>query len=132
MKLLTHNMLTSHVQGVTKGYPLIIKATEVKVNELEFNAQFVSRMIPKLEWKALIQAAEWLGQSQDLPSTPKPNYESVEDFLRKVHRILLEVRRIRRTTFSKKLISQLPESSAGPFSHFRCSGGIERLCWWRL
>ncbi|XP_026061078.1 multifunctional methyltransferase subunit TRM112-like protein isoform X2 [Carassius auratus] len=91
MKLLTHNMLTSHVQGVTKGYPLIIKATEVKVNELEFNAQFVSRMIPKLEWKALIQAAEWLGQSQDLPSTPKPNYESVEDFLRKVHRILLEV-----------------------------------------
>ncbi|XP_059378378.1 multifunctional methyltransferase subunit TRM112-like protein [Carassius carassius] len=91
MKLLTHNMLTSHVQGVTKGYPLIIKATEVKVNQLEFNAQFVSRMIPKLEWKALIQAAEWLGQSQDLPSTPKPNYESDEDFLRKVHRILLEV-----------------------------------------
>ncbi|XP_016098498.1 multifunctional methyltransferase subunit TRM112-like protein [Sinocyclocheilus grahami] len=25
MKLLTHNMLTSHVKGVTKGYPLIIK-----------------------------------------------------------------------------------------------------------
>ncbi|KAI2657092.1 Multifunctional methyltransferase subunit TRM112-like protein [Labeo rohita] len=60
MKLLTHNMLTSHVKGVTKGYPLIIKATEVKVSELEFNAQFVSRMIPKLEWSALIQAAEWV------------------------------------------------------------------------
>lgn len=25
MKLLTHNMLTSHVKGVTKGYPLLIK-----------------------------------------------------------------------------------------------------------
>ncbi|CAM4617422.1 multifunctional methyltransferase subunit TRM112-like protein [Siphateles boraxobius] len=91
MKLLTHNMLTSHVKGVVKGYPLVIKATEVKVNELEFNAQFVSRMIPKLEWSALIQAAEWLGQSQDLPSTLIPNYENDEEFLRKVHRILLEV-----------------------------------------
>ncbi|XP_042626615.1 multifunctional methyltransferase subunit TRM112-like protein isoform X2 [Cyprinus carpio] len=91
MKLLTHNMLTSHVQGVIKGYPLIIKATEVKVNELEFSAPFVSRMIPKLEWSALIQAAEWLGQSQDLPSTLIPDYEKDEEFLRKVHRILLEV-----------------------------------------
>lgn len=25
MKLLTHNMLTSHVKGVAKGYPLLIK-----------------------------------------------------------------------------------------------------------
>ncbi|XP_056625898.1 multifunctional methyltransferase subunit TRM112-like protein [Triplophysa dalaica] len=91
MKLLTHNMLTSHVKGVTKGYPLNIKATEVKVNEVDFNAQFVTRMIPKLEWGPLIQAAEVLGHSQDLPSTLIPNYENDEDFLRKVHRILLEV-----------------------------------------
>uniref|UniRef100_A0A8C8IET7 Uncharacterized protein n=1 Tax=Oncorhynchus tshawytscha TaxID=74940 RepID=A0A8C8IET7_ONCTS len=40
MKLLTHNMLTSHVKGVTKGYPLLIKATEVKVSEVEFNPNF--------------------------------------------------------------------------------------------
>ncbi|XP_065119911.2 multifunctional methyltransferase subunit TRM112-like protein isoform X1 [Paramisgurnus dabryanus] len=95
MKLLTHNMLTSHVKGVTKGYPLIIKATEVKVNEVEFNPQFVTRMIPKLEWSALIQAAEGvslqLGHSQDLPSTLIPNYENDDDFLRKVHRIMMEV-----------------------------------------
>lgn len=91
MKLLTHNMLTSHVKGVTKGYPLIIKATEVKVNEVDFNPQFVTRMIPKLEWEALIQAADVLGHCQDLPSTLIPNYENDEDFLRKVHRILLEV-----------------------------------------
>uniref|UniRef100_A0A8C1SYN1 Multifunctional methyltransferase subunit TRM112-like protein n=1 Tax=Cyprinus carpio TaxID=7962 RepID=A0A8C1SYN1_CYPCA len=81
MKLLTHNMLTSHVQGVIKGYPLIIKATEVKVNELEFSAPFVSRMIPKLEW-SLISA---------LNCTLIPDYEKDEEFLRKVHRILLEV-----------------------------------------
>lgn len=34
----------------------------MKVNELEFNAQFVSRMIPKLEWSALIQAGEWVSE----------------------------------------------------------------------
>ncbi|XP_035524735.1 multifunctional methyltransferase subunit TRM112-like protein [Morone saxatilis] len=91
MKLLTHNMLTSHVKGVVKGYPLLIKATEVKMNEVEFNPQFVSRMIPKLEWSALVQAAEGLGQRQDLPGELVPDYEKNEDFLKKVHRVLLEV-----------------------------------------
>ncbi|TKS72258.1 multifunctional methyltransferase subunit TRM112-like protein [Larimichthys crocea] len=91
MKLLTHNMLTSHVKGVTKGYPLLIKATEVKMNEVEFNPQFVSRMIPKLEWSALVQAAEELGQRQDLPGELVSDYEKNEDFLKKVHRVLLEV-----------------------------------------
>ncbi|XP_032384231.1 multifunctional methyltransferase subunit TRM112-like protein isoform X1 [Etheostoma spectabile] len=92
MKLLTHNMLTSHVKGVTKGYPLLIKqATEVKVNEVDFNPQFVTRMIPKLEWSALVHAAEELGQRQDLPDELVPEYENNEEFLKKVHRVLLEV-----------------------------------------
>ncbi|XP_057705888.1 multifunctional methyltransferase subunit TRM112-like protein [Corythoichthys intestinalis] len=91
MKLLTHNMLTSHVKGVTKGYPLLIKATEVKVNEVDFNPQFVSRMIPKLEWSALLQAADELGQRQDLPGELVADFENNEDFLKKVHRVLLEV-----------------------------------------
>ncbi|XP_037117037.1 multifunctional methyltransferase subunit TRM112-like protein [Syngnathus acus] len=91
MKLLTHNMLTSHVKGVTNGYPLLIKPTEVKVNEVDFNAQFVSRMIPKLVWSALLQAAEELGQRQDLPGELVADYEHNEEFLKKVHRVLLEV-----------------------------------------
>ncbi|XP_003970255.2 multifunctional methyltransferase subunit TRM112-like protein [Takifugu rubripes] len=91
MKLLTHNMLTSHVKGVTQGYPLLIKATEVKVNEVEFNPEFVVKMIPKLEWSALVQAAEELGQKQDLPEQLVADYGTDEAFLKKVHRILLEV-----------------------------------------
>lgn len=35
-----------------------VQATEVKVNNVDFNPEFVSRMIPKLEWSALVQAAE--------------------------------------------------------------------------
>ncbi|KAG5853080.1 multifunctional methyltransferase subunit TRM112-like protein isoform X1 [Anguilla rostrata] len=91
MKLLTHNMLTSHVKGVIKGYPLLIKATEVKVIEVEFKPQFVSRMIPKLEWTAFVQAADTLGHLNDLPNEVVPDYEKNEEFLRKVHHALLEV-----------------------------------------
>lgn len=84
-------MLTSHVKGVTKGYPLLIKATEVKVNEVEFKPQFVSRMIPKLEWTALVQAADGLGHLSDLPKEVVPGYENNEEFLRKAHHVLFEV-----------------------------------------
>lgn len=33
------------------------------MNEVEFNPQFVSRMIPKLEWSALVQAADEVRQT---------------------------------------------------------------------
>ncbi|XP_062855818.1 multifunctional methyltransferase subunit TRM112-like protein [Trichomycterus rosablanca] len=116
MKLLTHNMLTSHVKGVTKGYPLLIKATEVQTKEVEFNPQFVSRMIPKLEWSALVQAAGGLGYTQDLPTAPVSDYENDEDFLRKVHKILLEVEVIEGTL-------QCPESGR----EFPISRGVPNM-----
>uniref|UniRef100_A0A670JUR9 tRNA methyltransferase activator subunit 11-2 n=1 Tax=Podarcis muralis TaxID=64176 RepID=A0A670JUR9_PODMU len=88
MKLLTHNMLTSHVRGVRPGggFPLRIQATEVKVNNVDFNPEFTARMVPKVEWAALVEAAE------NLPPEPIPDFESNEDFLRKVHHVLMEVR----------------------------------------
>lgn len=33
------------------------------MNDVEFNPEFVSRMIPKLEWSALVQAAEGVSTS---------------------------------------------------------------------
>lgn len=121
------------------------------MNEVEFNPQFVSRMIPKLEWGVLVQAADWvssvkteimilnttsvysairnemfqiwakqmrkncgdintlcgnvreiknmlstfglqLGQREDLPAELVSDYEKNDDFLKKVHRVLLEVK----------------------------------------
>uniref|UniRef100_A0A8C5RJE4 tRNA methyltransferase activator subunit 11-2 n=1 Tax=Laticauda laticaudata TaxID=8630 RepID=A0A8C5RJE4_LATLA len=66
MKLLTHNMLTSHVRGVRPGggFPLLIKATEVKVNDIDFNPEFTARMVPKIEWGALVGAAESVSPRQ--------------------------------------------------------------------
>ncbi|OCT81726.1 multifunctional methyltransferase subunit TRM112-like protein [Xenopus laevis] len=91
MKLLTHNMLRSHVTGVTRGFPLLIRAEEVKLSSVDFNQDFVTRMIPKLEWEALVEAAESLGHGSNLPRELETGYEKNEDFLKKVHHVLLEV-----------------------------------------
>ncbi|XP_020910936.1 multifunctional methyltransferase subunit TRM112 homolog A-like [Exaiptasia diaphana] len=49
MRLLTHNMLKSHVKNVKNGFPLKIESENIVVNEVDFNAEFISRMIPKVE-----------------------------------------------------------------------------------
>jgi multifunctional methyltransferase subunit TRM112 len=92
MKLLTHNMLTSKcMKAVTTGYPLGIQARDVKVSEVEFNQDFIARVIPKVDWDCLCRAAEQLGHLEDLPKTVPENYEGDQDFLKKAHRALLEV-----------------------------------------
>ncbi|XP_045412136.1 multifunctional methyltransferase subunit TRM112-like protein isoform X2 [Lemur catta] len=79
MKLLTHNLLSSHVRGVgPRGFPLRLQATEVRINPVEFNPEFVARMIPKLH---LVE----------VPKEPIQGYEHDEKFLRKMHHVLLEV-----------------------------------------
>ena len=89
MKLLTHNMLTSHVKGVKNGYPLrllvrlvhasqqtaqcncvgvqqlctvclctCMQAKQVVVKAVDFNADFIARMLLKLDWSVLKTTAE--------------------------------------------------------------------------
>lgn len=92
MKLLTHNMLTSKcIKGVNIGYPLGILAKDIRVSETDFNMEFVARIIPKLDWSTLWQAADKLGHAGDLPQTLIQDYENNEEFLKKVHHVLLEV-----------------------------------------
>ncbi|XP_064296558.1 multifunctional methyltransferase subunit TRM112-like protein [Phalacrocorax carbo] len=93
MKLLTHNLLSSHVRGLRPGggFPLRIQASEVRVRPVPFNAAFVARLVPRLRWGALREAAESLGHPSELPPEPAPDYEGDEDFLRRVHHVLLEV-----------------------------------------
>lgn len=92
MKLLTHNMLTSRcIKGVNVGFPLGIKAREVKLTDVNFCPEFMARIIPKLDWSAFTHAAESIGHLNELPSTPIPDFETNHDFLKKVHHVLLEV-----------------------------------------
>lgn len=94
MKLLTHNLLTSHVRGLQPGagYPFHIRASEVRVRSVPFNATFVARLIPRLHWETLLSAAESVGHPPALPPRPPPPGEDEdEDFLRQLHHVLMEV-----------------------------------------
>ncbi|KAG0722360.1 Multifunctional methyltransferase subunit TRM112-like protein [Chionoecetes opilio] len=62
MKLITHNMLTSKgIKSVKEGFPLKIQASvwaeEMKNVDTDYDRDFITRMIPKLDWKALVFAA---------------------------------------------------------------------------
>ncbi|KAJ8928108.1 hypothetical protein NQ314_019334 [Rhamnusium bicolor] len=84
MKLLTHNMLTSKcMKGVSVGYPLGISASDVRVSEMDFNPDFVAKMIPKLDWPVLYNAAESIGQLENLPKEVTDNFENDHEFFKK-------------------------------------------------
>ncbi|XP_006814027.1 multifunctional methyltransferase subunit TRM112-like protein [Saccoglossus kowalevskii] len=91
MKLLTHNMLTSHVKGVTNGYPLNIEAKDVRVQEVDFNPEFIARMIPKMEYEVLVQAAQSVGHLGNLPPELVTDYENNDEFLKEAHRVMMMV-----------------------------------------
>jgi len=87
MKLLTHNILKSNVKGATTGYPLMLKATQVKIRDVPYSPEFVKNMMPRLEYGVLAAAAAALGFGQ-LPPTIPQDYEANELFLKSVHHAL--------------------------------------------
>lgn len=91
MKLLTHNMLTSHVKGVINGYPLKLIARKVEVKDVQFNSDFISRMLKKVDWPVLKKTADMIGHGQSLPIELPVDFESDERFLQSAHHALMEV-----------------------------------------
>ncbi|CAH1724478.1 unnamed protein product [Aphis gossypii] len=92
MKLFTHNMLSSKVvNGVKVGYPLRIVAKDIKISESEFDKEFVKRIISKINWKVFVNAAKQIGYGKDLSEELINNYENNEEYLKKVHHLLMEV-----------------------------------------
>eukprot|EP00854_Cymbomonas_tetramitiformis_P023391 gene23391-28311_t len=108
MRLLTHNMLANNAKGVTKGFPLGLEVTAVETKEAEFNpdrivlspfltgtfvflfADFLKKMVPKLEWGAFCEAAAVIGVT-GFPTAVTPDLFEDEAFLKKFHNALLEV-----------------------------------------
>uniref|UniRef100_A0A452T657 tRNA methyltransferase subunit 11-2 n=1 Tax=Ursus maritimus TaxID=29073 RepID=A0A452T657_URSMA len=122
MKLLTHNLLSSHVRGVgPRGFPLRLQATEVRINPVEFNPDFVARMIPKVEWAALLEALHLV----EVPKGPIEGYEHDEKFLRQMHHVLLEVRTGPSLASLAGHSRRLPVLSSipSPFPAGGCAGG---------
>ncbi|KAF4523958.1 hypothetical protein B566_EDAN012430 [Ephemera danica] len=69
----------------------MFQAKDIKVSEVDFNRDFVSRIIPKLDWSVLWGAAESIGHAADLPQSLNEDYENNEELLKKVHHVVLEV-----------------------------------------
>ena len=49
----------------------VSKHSQMKVSEVEFNQDFIARVIPKIDWDCLCRAAEQLGHLEDLPKVNK-------------------------------------------------------------
>jgi len=85
-------MLTSKcIKGVNVGFPLLIKPKDIVETQIDFNRDFISRLIPKVDWDALCQAADNIGKSNMVPRAVVSNFEGDEEFLKSAHHILLEV-----------------------------------------
>ncbi|GLJ07488.1 hypothetical protein SUGI_0068120 [Cryptomeria japonica] len=90
MRLLTHNMLSCNIRGVTKGYPLELEVERYVTKEVQFNPDFLKNIFPKIEWKALHDAAKKMNVN-DLPEQVEPTMLDNDDFMRRFHHALLEL-----------------------------------------
>ncbi|CAK5268619.1 unnamed protein product [Mycena citricolor] len=89
VRLITHNILACHVKNCTSNnFPLKFQDVQIVLRESEFNPEFLRGFIPKLEWKALVDAARELGDT----SLPEEMPEMLDDeFLKTLHHVLLEI-----------------------------------------
>ncbi len=62
MKLLTHNMLSCHIKGVQNGFPFKIEPVKVEQVDADYDPDFLRHIYPRLEWKALCEAAATMGE----------------------------------------------------------------------
>ncbi|PIN12990.1 hypothetical protein CDL12_14391 [Handroanthus impetiginosus] len=90
MRLLTHNMLSSNIKGVTNGFPLRIEVEKMVEKEVELNMDFLKNMFAKVEWRALVEASRSMGYSE-LPDEADSSMLDSDEFLRKFHHALLEL-----------------------------------------
>jgi multifunctional methyltransferase subunit TRM112 len=95
MKLLTANMLQSHIKNVKNGYPFNIEATEVKTVQVDYDPGFLKRMLGegRVDYGVLKGHADVVAPEIQLPDAALVNDSMLEDedFLRKLHRAMLEV-----------------------------------------
>ncbi|OEU17401.1 Trm112p-domain-containing protein [Fragilariopsis cylindrus CCMP1102] len=102
MRLLTHNtMRNNSKEAKGMGFPFKITAAEVKVIDNpdagateERDIDFVKRMLPILEWTALVRAASECGISS-LPHTLTTDLAESRPFLQALYHILMNVHLIK-------------------------------------
>jgi len=82
--------IRSYASDVTNGFPLKLEVGEVEVVQTDCNADFMQHMLPSLSWPAVLVAAAAVGM-QGVPETLTPDMLENEDFLLKMHNLLLDI-----------------------------------------
>ncbi|KII90427.1 hypothetical protein PLICRDRAFT_90261, partial [Plicaturopsis crispa FD-325 SS-3] len=92
VRLITHNLLACHAKGCagSASFPLALQDAQVVLREAEFNEEFLRGFLPRVEWGALVGAARQVGDTSLPDMQPEPDAVD-EDFLKKVHHVLLEI-----------------------------------------
>jgi len=93
MRLLTHNMLICAKKSCSRAgavnFPLNIRATKTEKVPIEFNKDFVLRMIPRLDWRALVLSASQV--TVVIPAEPPANLAENDELLHNLHTVLMEI-----------------------------------------
>ena len=90
MRLLTHNTLKCAAKEVTTGFPLQIEIDSMEVRESTFNPEFISHILPSMDWSAILVSAEAVGMP-GLPAELDPEYLNDNSFLEAMHHLLLDI-----------------------------------------
>lgn len=96
MKFITTNFVKCAIktcQSSTSSFPLKFEECQLVQEELEFNPEFISHILERLDWAAIVQVARDLG-NETLPSTKPedldPIMEDHQIILRDLHTLLME------------------------------------------
>ncbi|KAI9566683.1 hypothetical protein HD554DRAFT_1086941 [Boletus coccyginus] len=89
VRLITHNLLACHAKGcTTNNFPLLLEDVQIELREQEFNPDFVKNILPRLEWRALVDAATLVGDTSLPPEQPEM---TDDELLQTLHHVLLEI-----------------------------------------
>lgn len=92
MRLLVHNFLQCHSKAcpIGQNYPLDLTVSEWALDQPvpDYSRETVLRLLPKVEWSALLKTCQSLNIDVGFPSE-KPGEDSGDEVLESVLRVLL-------------------------------------------
>eukprot|EP00831_Metopus_contortus_P000222 TRINITY_DN10084_c0_g1_i6.p1 TRINITY_DN10084_c0_g1~~TRINITY_DN10084_c0_g1_i6.p1 ORF type:complete len:130 (-),score=32.87 TRINITY_DN10084_c0_g1_i6:38-427(-) len=77
-------------QGVSSAASDVYKRQELVVRPTEFNAEFILKLIPKLNWELLLETVKLLPTKVELPPEMTTETEKDEALLKLLHTILMK------------------------------------------
>ena len=90
MRILSHNSLKCPAKDVIEGYPMLLEVDELEVVETECNPTFIKSILPTLDWKAILIAADAIGL-KGIPVEYNSSLLDDNDFILALHNLLLDI-----------------------------------------